>query len=210
MHTTEMINKWFYYTISRVREQRVPEKWQGVGIFKIVLRRDAMVTRIWTPKRYQRSCFSTGMGNVILRNVWEILSCPQNLLKCNKILVHPAQFTCVVISCVLRAAPQITAKSPPNAPETQEITTTQVSQAGWTILLHFSTFWGQFKISHTFLYMMFPIVWAICGFSQSNKIMATRIIFQRLVLQKKNVHVTYPTLGIWFIELVSHLLFSMC
>ena len=43
-----------------------------------------------------------------------------------------------------------------------KITTTQVSWAGWTILLHFSTFWGQFKISHTFLYMMFPITWATC------------------------------------------------
>ena len=171
-----------------------------------------MVTRIWTPKRYQRSCFSTGMGNVILRNVWEILNCPQNLLKCNKILVHPAQFTCVVISCVLRAAPQIMAKSSPNAPKHKKSPPHRynISWAGWTILLHFSTFWGQFKISHTFLYMTFPIAWATCGFSQSNKIMATRIIFQRLVLQKNYVHVTYPTLGIWFTELVSHLLFSMC
>ena len=49
------------------------------------------------------------------------------------------------------ALPQITAKSPPNAPETQEITTTQDRWAGWTILVHFRTFWGQFKISHTFL-----------------------------------------------------------
>ena len=47
-------------------------------------------------------------------------------------------------------------------PETQEITTTQVSREEWTILLYFSTFWGQFKISHTFLYMTFPIAWATC------------------------------------------------
>ena len=68
----------------------------------------------------------------------------------------------VVIPCAFRvfqgaisifhAAPYITVKSPPNAPETQEIATTQVSGAGWTILLHFGAFWGQFKISHTFLY----------------------------------------------------------
>ena len=33
-------------------------------------------------------------------NVWKILNCPQNVLKCNEI-VHPAQLTCmVVISCV--------------------------------------------------------------------------------------------------------------
>ena len=42
------------------------------------------------------------MGNVILRNVWDILNCPQNVLNCNKI-VHSAQLTCVVvISCVSR------------------------------------------------------------------------------------------------------------
>ena len=42
------------------------------------------------------------MGNVILRNVWDILNCPQNVLNCNKI-VHSAQLTCVVvISCVFR------------------------------------------------------------------------------------------------------------
>ena len=48
---------------------------------------------------------------------------------------------------------KIDVKSPPNAPETQEITTPRVNWAGWTILLDFSTFWGQFKISHAFLYM---------------------------------------------------------
>ena len=42
---------------------------------------------------------------------------------------------------------------------TQEITTTQVSWAGWTIVLHFSTFWDQFKISHTFFIWRFlPVV----------------------------------------------------
>ena len=52
-------------------------------------------------------------------------------------------------SPIVRVAPQITAKSPPNAPETQELATTQVSGAGWTILLHFSIFWVQFRIFHT-------------------------------------------------------------
>ena len=53
----------------------------------------------------------------------EILNCSQNVLKCNKI-VHPAQLTCVVvISCVSGAFGG--------------------SQAGETILLHFSAFWGQ-------------------------------------------------------------------
>ena len=54
---------------------------------------------------------------------------------------------------VFYAAPQITAKTPPNAPEIQEITTTQVSRPEWTILLYFSTFEDNFKISHTFPYM---------------------------------------------------------
>ena len=66
------------------------------------------------------------------------------------------------VKSIFRAVPHVTAKSSPNTPETQEITTTQVSWAEWTILLHFSTFWGQFKISHTILYMMFPIAWATC------------------------------------------------
>ena len=36
---------------------------------------------------------------------------------------------------------------------TQEITTTQESWAGWTILLHFRTFWGQFKFPiHSFIW----------------------------------------------------------
>ena len=52
-------------------------------------------------------------------------------------------------SPIVRVAPQITAKSPPNAPETQELATTQVSGAGLTILLHFSIFWVQFRIFHT-------------------------------------------------------------
>ena len=39
--------------------------------------------------------------------------------------------------------------NPQPVPETQEITTTQVS----SFFLHFSTFWDQFKISHTFLYI---------------------------------------------------------
>ena len=28
------------------------------------------------------------------------------------------------------------------------------------MLLHFSTFWGQFQIPHSFLYITFPIAWA--------------------------------------------------
>ena len=68
----------------------------------------------------------------------------------------------------MHAAPQIMAKSPPNAPETQEIATTQVSRAKETILLHFSTFGGQSKISHTFLYIsdVIPIAWATCGYTK--------------------------------------------
>ena len=59
------------------------------------------------------------------------------------------------ISCDLRRS----AESPP---EIQEIATTQVSWAEWTILLHLSRFWRQLKISHTFLYMTYPIAWASC------------------------------------------------
>ena len=45
---------------------------------------------------------------------------------------------------------------PPNAPETQEIITTQASWTKQTVLLHFSTFWQQFKIPHTFLFWRLP------------------------------------------------------
>ena len=48
----------------------------------------------------------------------------------------------------------------------QEITTTHVSWAWWIILLHFRTFWGQFKISHTFLYITSPIAWATYGLDE--------------------------------------------
>ena len=41
----------------------------------------------------------------------------------------------------------------------------QVSWAGWTILLYFSTFWGQFKIPHTFLYI---IAWYTCACTQGS------------------------------------------
>ena len=64
------------------------------------------------------------------------------------------------VKSIFHAPPQIMARLLPVAPETQEITTTHLSWAGWTIFLHFRTFWGQFKIPHTFLYMMFPIAWA--------------------------------------------------
>ena len=72
------------------------------------------------------------------------------------------------VKSIVLAVPQIMAKSPPNTPETQEIATTQVTWVGWTILLHFRTFGGQFKISHTFLYMTFPIAWATCGVNNGN------------------------------------------
>ena len=47
---------------------------------------------------------------------------------------------------------------PPNAPETQEIITTQASWTKQTVLLHFSTFWQQFKIPHTFLFWRLPLL----------------------------------------------------
>ena len=77
-----------------------------------------------------------------------MLNCPQNVLKCNKI-VHPAQLTCiVVISCVSGAFIHLfvytsAAKSHSNAPETQEITTqVQVEQNELSVLpisVHFVT-----------------------------------------------------------------------
>ena len=61
---------------------------------------------------------------------------------------------------ILRAAPQITAKSPPNAPEAQEIAG-KLSGMNYFIALQYIL--EQFKISYIFLYMTFPTAWATFG-----------------------------------------------
>ena len=80
-------------------------------------------------------------------------------------------------------APQITAKLPPNTLEAQEMATTQVSCARWTILFHFNTFWGQFKISHTFLYMTVShtVAWAKRGSRSSHNQLKFRIFSKELL-----------------------------
>ena len=84
------------------------------------------------------------------------------------------------------AAPQMTAKAPPNTQETQEITTTQVRWAG-ELIYYISVHFGdnlKFPI-HSFLWQ-FPIAWTIWG----NKALRTEILWcwrgshwQRRVMQ---------------------------
>ena len=73
--------------------------------------------------------------------------------------------------------------------QTQEIITTQISWAKWTIVLHFSTFWRQFKISHTFLYMMSPIAWATCGLINWRKLKDVFAFFSGMVKWAYKYHV---------------------